>query len=77
VAFKSSAPTAVTLTDFAGTRDADGRMVLRWHTGYEINNLGFHLYRVQAGTRTRLTPWPIAGSALTVGPRTALHAGQA
>jgi hypothetical protein len=75
-AFKSSSPTAVTLMAFAGTRDPDGRVALKWHTGYEINNLGFHIYRVHGGTRTRLTPWPLAGSALSVGPRLALASGQ-
>ena len=39
-------------------------MLLDWRTGYEVDNLGFHVYREQAGERIPLTPSLIAGSGL-------------
>jgi hypothetical protein len=41
-----------------------GGTLLRWRTGAEANNLGFHLYRQDGNERVRLTPEPVAGSAL-------------
>jgi hypothetical protein len=76
-AFKSSSPTAVTLTSLSAVRRGGGRIQLAWYSGYEVDNLGYHVYREENGVRRRLTPVPIAGSALTVGPRVVLPAGQA
>jgi hypothetical protein len=76
VAFKSASPTAVDLTAFYAVRDGD-RVSVEWHSGFEVRNLGYHVYRDQGGARTRLTRSPVAGSALTVGARTPLTAGQA
>jgi hypothetical protein len=67
-------PTAVKLTSFTA-KEYDGSVLLQWKTGYEVNNLGFHVYREQNGERVRLTPEPVAGSALIAGSRTALTAG--
>ncbi len=50
-------------------------VLLQWQTGYEVDNLGFHIYRDQHGDLIRLTPSPIAGSALMVGAGTTLTAG--
>lgn len=48
-------------TDFhLGGRDA----TLRWRTDFELDTLGFHVYREVAGQRTRITPSLVAGSAL-------------
>ena len=69
-----SAPTAVRLTKFNAASYADG-VQLNWESGYEVNNLGYHLYREQQGKRTRVTPAVVAGSALTVGPGNRLTAG--
>ena len=69
-----SAPTAVRLTKFNAASYADG-VQLSWESGYEVNNLGYHLYREQKGQRTRVTPAVVAGSALTVGPGSRLTAG--
>lgn len=66
--------TAVTLTSFTATRYA-GRMLLQWRTGWEVDNLGFNVYREERGQRTRITPSRIAGSALLLGPRTEATAG--
>jgi len=48
---------------------------LNWESGYEVNNLGYHLFREQNGKRTRVTPSPVAGSALKVGPHARMTAG--
>ncbi len=50
--------------------------MLRWQTGFEVANLGFNVYRDEAGKRVPVTPGLIAGSALFVGSRTALGAGR-
>ena len=44
--------------------------------GFEVDNLGFNVYRDDNGQRTKLNPSVIAGSALLVGPGTALTAGR-
>ena len=58
--------TAVKLISFTA-REYDGKVLLRWRTGYEVNNLGFHIYREENAQLTRLTPEPVAGSALLSG----------
>ena len=65
-AFKSSAPTAVKLSSFTATR-LGGRVLVQWQTGYEVDNLGFRVYREAGGQRMRVTPSLVAGSALMVG----------
>ena len=67
-------PTAVRLISFTATQYEEG-VLLRWKTGYEVNNLGFHIYREQDGQLYRLTPEPVAGSALLAGQGTVLGAG--
>jgi hypothetical protein len=49
---------------------------LHWQTGYEVDNLGFNVYREGSGQRTKLNASLIAGSALMVGPGTTLQAGR-
>jgi hypothetical protein len=66
--------TAVKLTRFSAKGYADG-VALAWESGFEVNNLGYHLYREDNGKRTRVTPSIVAGSALTVGPGSRLTAG--
>jgi len=46
-----------------------------WRTGYEVDNLGFHVYREVNGQQVRVTPGLVAGSALFVGA-TPLTAGR-
>lgn len=67
-------PTAVRLRSFAATSYGE-TVVLEWQTGYEIDNLGYQLYREQNGQRTRITPSLIAGSALFARMGTELSAG--
>jgi hypothetical protein len=63
----AAALTAVRLISFTATRAASGRTLIRWKTGWEVDNLGFHVYREVDGHRTRLTPSLVAGSALSLG----------
>ena len=72
----TAAPTAVELVSFNATSDDLGSVLLQWQTGFEVDNLGFSVYREEGGKRTRLNPQMIAGSALVAGPQTALTAGE-
>ena len=67
--------TAVELIAFTATADAAG-VRLQWQTGFEVDNLGFNLYREVAGERTLLNLQLVAGSALLVGLRRVLGAGE-
>lgn len=67
--------TGAKLRSFDATRNEDGRVLVRWRTGFEVDNLGFNLYRERGGKRTRVNPELIAGSALRVGQGTALRSG--
>ena len=71
ILYLSLAPLAVTevrLISFTASRESQG-VHLAWRTGYEVSNLGFHLYREIGGRRTRVTRSLVAGSGLTVGAR--------
>jgi hypothetical protein len=67
-------PTIVKLIAFSASGYADG-VLLAWRTGYEVDNLGFRLYRDEGEQRRPLTPL-LAGSALLAGPGTVLGAGR-
>jgi hypothetical protein len=43
---------------------SDRGVLLEWRTAFELDILGFNIYRVQNGQRTQLNPGLIAGSAL-------------
>jgi hypothetical protein len=75
IEFPPCAPTAADLTHFAAIRHDEG-VVLEWKTGYEVDNLGFNLYREEDGRRARINSTLIGGSALFAGARTALTAGK-
>ncbi len=45
----------------------DRGVLVQWTTGYEIDNLGFHVYRDIGGVRTRVTSALVGGSGLTLG----------
>jgi len=68
-------PTAVELTSFTATENPGG-VLLEWRTGYEVDNLGFHLYREAGRERVQITPSLVAGSALFAGVGTPLTAGR-
>lgn len=56
-------PTVVKIQSFNAAWGRQGAL-LSWKTGGEVHNLGFNVYRDVAGTKTRLNPSLIAGSAL-------------
>jgi len=68
------APTEARLRETSANAYGDGVLV-RWRTGFEVDNLGFRLYRDDGAGRTLVTPSLVAGSALTAGPGVALGAG--
>jgi hypothetical protein len=67
-------PTAVNLTRFNAASFSDG-VSLVWESGFEVNNLGYRVYREQNGMRTRVTPSIVAGSALKIGAGRQMTAG--
>ncbi len=69
-------PTLARLNDFSATRLANGRVALNWDTGYEVDNLGFNIYREQNGTRALVNRHLVAGSALTAGAGVPMTAGK-
>jgi len=68
------APTDVAFVSMKATR-YDDRVLLEWQTGHEVNNVGFNIYRENNGNLTKVTPEPIAGSALMAGPGILIRAG--
>jgi hypothetical protein len=67
VGAEQAAPTAIELIDLRAVAQSDGRVLVSWHTGFEVDNLGFHVYREVNGERVRVTPGLVAGSALFAG----------
>lgn len=66
------APTEVKLSSFTASQ-TNGGVRLNWETGYEVDNLGYNVYREDNGQRVLLNPSLIAGSAFIAG--TPLTAG--
>jgi autotransporter-associated beta strand protein len=69
-------PTVVDAVLMKATR-YDKRVLLEWQTGYEVNNVGFNIYREKNGNLERITPEPVAGSSLIAGPGVVLRNGYA
>jgi hypothetical protein len=69
-------PSIARLTSFTAARYDDDRVRLEWQTGFEVDNLGFNIYREQHGKRARVTPQLVAGSALLAGPGVNLKSGR-
>lgn len=67
--------TLVELISFTAT-NYSGLVQLEWKTGYEIDNLGFRIYREDSGGLTRITPSMVAGSALLARDHVALTSGR-
>ena len=70
------APSLVKLISFSAQALHGGKVLLKWETGEEVDNLGFNVYREQNGEMIRLTHQLIAGSALMAGPAVTLTAGR-
>ena len=60
-------PTTIILSSFEASAYDEG-VLLEWRTGYEVNNLGFHVYREEGGQLYQVTPEPIMGTAFLTGP---------
>ncbi len=73
---QSSTPTAVTLIQTSATAYDNG-VLLEWQTGFEVDNLGFKVYREDNGNRQLINRHMVAGSALVAGSGTPLTAGRA
>ncbi len=72
--FTITTPTAVHMSEL--TANSSGtRVVLEWKTGFEVNNLGFKVYRERKGKRVQLNRSIIAGSALMAAQGIAMTAG--
>ncbi len=65
----------VKISSFKAYEQEDG-VALEWETSYEIDNLGFHIYRELDGKFYRITPDIVPGSVFTVGESVELPAGQ-
>jgi len=68
--------TAVKVKSFTADSFADNQVLLQWQTSYEIDNLGYNVYREVNGQRTKINPQLIGGSALTTGLSIAMTAGR-
>ncbi|HXI28505.1 MAG TPA: C25 family cysteine peptidase, partial [Vicinamibacterales bacterium] len=69
ILYLAMAPAAVTevrMTSLTADR-FDRGVLVQWRTGYEIDNVGFNVYREIGGVKTRLNASLIAGSALQTG----------
>jgi uncharacterized repeat protein (TIGR01451 family) len=75
-----TAVTSIKLESFSAQFGQDktgaNRVVLLWKTGTEVHNLGFNIYREQAGERVRLNSSLIAGSALLMKGALPKHSGR-
>ncbi len=68
--------TAVRLSSFEADEE-EGGVLLQWRTGFETDNLGFHIWREREGASERITTAPVAGSAILFGRGSLGHAHHA
>lgn len=68
------APTKVTLKSVKALQSGS-QVQLHWRTGYEVDNLGFAIYREINGREEKINPSTIAGTAMTTGASKAVQAG--
>src|SRR5437867_11301363 len=68
---KQSAPALERVAQMKASA-ADRGVLIEWYTGFEIDIIGFNVYREQNGHREMLNPGIIAGPALIAGQGTAV-----
>ncbi|MBI2212298.1 MAG: DUF11 domain-containing protein [Acidobacteria bacterium] len=68
------AATVATMFEAAAARNGDV-VEIDWNTSFEVDNLGFNLYREAGASRQQVNPSLIAGSALIVGQGSQFTAG--
>lgn len=71
----AAVPTAIELAGLKAIGYDEG-VSIEWRTGYEVDNLGFNLYREANGERIRVNRQMLAGSALLAGQGATLTAGK-
>ncbi len=69
-------PTYIAMVGYSANQGPDGKVLLQWETGEEVNNLGFNIYREDGGRRTRINKSLILGSGLMARPGTVMTAGR-
>lgn len=69
-------PTDIAMVSYSARQQPDGKVLLQWETGEEVNNLGFNIYREEGGQRVRLNGSLIVGSGLMAKPGTVMTAGR-
>ena len=68
--------TAIKLKSLTAQKAPEG-ILIEWKTGYEVENLGFNVYRDEGGKRIKLNKGLLAGSALIAGTHTIMRSGNA
>ncbi|MEK6405889.1 MAG: C25 family cysteine peptidase [Acidobacteriota bacterium] len=69
-------PTDIAMVAYSANHGRDGKVLLQWETGEEVNNLGFNIYREEDGRRVRVNKSLIVGSGLMAKPGTVMTAGR-
>jgi subtilisin-like proprotein convertase family protein len=69
-------PTLARLSSQSAAVSPSGRVAVEWNASYEIDNLGFNVYRDAGGERVRVNREIIAGSALFAGQGVGLATGR-
>jgi subtilisin-like proprotein convertase family protein len=72
----TTGPTLARLSSQSAAVSENGRVEVEWNASYEIDNLGFNVYRESGGQRLRVNREMIAGSAVLAGPGVKLATGR-
>ena len=71
---RQSPPTLVKMRKFTAVA-YEGGVFLRWHTSFEVDNLGWDMYREVNGEPVNITPGRLAGTMFMFGQGTRLTSG--